>query len=128
MSLKKFFLLMIGITIVSLIYVQMQVTIYDLAYQGKAKEDQVLRLLDSNMQTTLTIARLKSARSLGDWFSKKNAEVDFVNQKNIIEVKAPSVNGESNRLAAIPKATKSTMNLLARFFTLRSIAEAQPVR
>jgi hypothetical protein len=106
----------------------MQVTIYDLAYQGKVKEDQVTRLVDSNVQTALNIARLKSARSLGNWFSAKTSEVDFVNQKNIVEVKAPSSSAENIRLAAIPKATKNTMNLLTRLFTLRSIAEAQPIR
>jgi len=128
MSLKKFFLLSMMITIFALIYVQMQVTIYDLAYQGKTKEDQALRLVDRNTQTTLNIARLKSARSLGDWFSEKNSEIDFVNENNIVKVKVSSGDRDHVHIASVSKMGHNRMNLLARFFSLKSIAEAQPVR
>ena len=128
MSLKKFFLLSIVITIFALIYVQMQVSIYDLAYQGKIREDQVERLVDSNTDTMLNIVRLKSARSVGNWFSEKNAEVVFVDQKNVVEVKSSSAHVEHIRLASIPRNVQNTMNRLTQFFSLRSIAEAKPIR
>ena len=128
MSLKKFLLLSVVITIFALIYVQMQVSIYDLAYQGKSREDQVERLVDRNTDTMLNIARLKSARSVGNWFSEKNTEVVFVSQNNIVEVKSSSVHVENIRLASIPKNMQNTMNLLTQFFSLRSIAEAKPIR
>ena len=117
-----------AIMIVALIYVQMQVTIYDLAYQGKNREDQVSRLADSNMCTHLDIAKLKSARSLGEWFARKGPEIDFIDQGNIVEVKAPRTETAPVRLAALPQGTQKTISALARFFSLKSIAEAQPVR
>jgi len=127
MSLRKFFLLSIAITIFALIYVQMQVTIYDLAYQGKVREDQASRLLDRNAQATLNIAKLKSAQSLGSWFSDKNSEIDFVNQKNIVEVRT-SGSDEGVRLALDSKKKQNSVNFLTQLFSLRSIAEARPVR
>ena len=106
----------------------MQVTIYDLAYQGKIKEEQALRLADSNTHATLNIARLKSAQSLGDWFSAKNSEVDFVNENNIVTVKTSSGIRNQVRVASVSKMGQDGINLLTRIFSLRSIAEAQPVR
>jgi hypothetical protein len=106
----------------------MQVTIYDLAYQGKVREDKVVKIADSNINRTMNIAKLKSAQSLGDWFFCKNADADFVSQKHIVQVKASSEDIHKVRLASAPKRTSSLVSLLARVFSLKSIAEAEPIR
>lgn len=128
MSLKKFFILSIVITAFALMYIQMQVTIYDLAYQGKVKEEKVFKLMDGNTHRALNIAKLKSARSLGDWFFRKNADVDFVNQNNIVKVQASPHDTQKMRLASVSKNMQNPMNLLTRFFSLKSVAEAEPIR
>jgi len=128
MSLKKFFILSIIITAFALVYIQMQVTIYDLAYQGKAREDKVVKLADSNINRTLNIAKLKSAQSLGDWFFCKNADTDFVSQKHIVQVKASAEDMQKIRQASSTKRTPGPVSLLARVFSLKSIAEAEPIR
>lgn len=128
MSLKKFFILSVVITVFALVYIQMQVTIYDLAYQGKTREDKVTKLVDSNTNRALNIAKLKSAQSLGDWFFLKNADSDFVNQKYIVQVKASAQDMRKISPAAKPKSTLNPVSLLARVFSLKSIAEAEPIR
>lgn len=128
MSLKKFFILSFFVTVFALIYVQMQVSIYDLAYQGKVKEEQVSRLVDRNTHNTLNIARLTSARSLGGWFSEKNSEIDFINENNIVKVKVPAGDGKSISVASISTMSQNGLNALTRLFSLRSIAEAHPAR
>lgn len=128
MSLKKFFLLSVVITIFALVYIQMQVTIYDLAYQGKAREDKVTKLADSNNARALNIAKLRSAQSLGDWFFLKNTDSDFVNQKHIVQVKASAQEIRKINPSAKPKRTFDPVGLLARVFSLKSVAEAEPIR
>ncbi|MCX5681272.1 MAG: hypothetical protein NT079_03205 [Candidatus Omnitrophica bacterium] len=128
MSLKKFFPLSIIITICALFYIQMQVTIYDFAYQGKMTEDKVVKLIDGNTNRALNIAKLRSARCLGDWFFHENADVYFANRNNIVRVEASHEDTQKMRLASVSKSIQNPMNLLARVFSSRSIAEAEPIR
>jgi hypothetical protein len=118
----------IVITAFALVYIQMQVTVYDLAYQGKVKEERIFKLVDSNTHKALRIAKLKSAQSLGDWFFHKNNDVDFINQNNIVRVQTPAGNVASTRLASFSRDDRGFIGLLARVFSLKSIAEAEPIR
>lgn len=128
MSLKKFFILAVVIATFALVYIQMQVTIYDLAYQGKVKEEKATKLADSNANRALNIARLKSAQSLGDWFFLKNTDADFVTQKHIVQVKASAPTAPQDRLGKASPRGLNPIKLIAQIFSVKSIAEAKPIR
>lgn len=128
MSLKRFFALCMTVTIFALIYIQMQVAIYDLAYRGKQREDQVFKLADSNTHAAVNIARLKSAQNLGSRFFDKNEDVDFVDHRNIVDVEASPAEFAKVRLASGPVIARRAESLFDRVFGLRSIAEAKPIR
>lgn len=116
------------ITIFALIYIQMQVAIYDLAYRGKQREDQVFKLADGNTHAAVNIARLKSAQNLGGRFFGKNEDVAFVDQANIIDIEASPTELAKVRLAPGPVVAQRMESLFDRVFGLRSIAEAKPIR
>ncbi|HOD11501.1 MAG TPA: hypothetical protein PLO93_02720 [Candidatus Omnitrophota bacterium] len=128
MNLKKFSVLCLTVTIFSLIYIQMQVMIYDLAYQAKQREDQALKLSDNNTHATVNIARLKSAQNLGAHFFDKNVDVDFASRGNIIDVQATPAELVKADRAVSPTIVKRASSLLDKVFGFRSIAEARPIR
>ncbi len=128
MSLRKFFVLCLTVTIFSLIYIQMQVTIYDLAYQAKQREDQAMKLADNNTHATVSIARLKSAQNLGTYFFDGNGDVDFASRGNIIDVQATPAELVKADRAVSTTIVKRASSLLDKVFGFRSIAEAKPTR
>jgi len=128
MSLKRFFTLCLVVTVFALIYIQMQVTIYDLAYRGKQQADQAFKLADSNTHAAVNIARLKTARHLGSWFFDKNADVDFASRSNIVDVEASPSEFAKVRLVSAPKAVRHVESFFDKVLGLRSIAEAKPIR
>jgi len=110
----------------ALIYTQMQFNIYALAYNGKEKENEVFKLVDENSYVAYNIAKLKSANCLGLELLTDQKDVDFLDNKDIVQLKTPgSANGEMQVASAAPK---SKWSLLAGIFSLKSEAEARPIR
>jgi hypothetical protein len=128
MKLSRFLLVMIFATIVSLVYIQLQVQIYDLAYRGKSKEHQMRKLMDENSHVTYRICLLKSANHLGVKLLTEDSQMCFLDNRNVVQVKTsvPSQEGTMG-LASLPK-TESGIKFLQNIFSLKSQAEAKPVR
>ncbi len=128
MKLSRFFLVMIFLTILSLVYIQLQVQIYDLAYQGKNREHQMRKLMDENSHVTYRICLLKSANHLGVKLLTEDSQMCFLDNRNVLQVKTsvPESQGTMG-LASLPKS-ENPVRILQNIFSLKSQAEAKPVR
>ncbi len=122
----KFLRTIVGITLLSLIYINLQMQIFDLAYEGKRKEKEIRRLHDHNSQLTYHILNLKSANHLGDKLLTQDARMQFLDINHIVRLENPSRTKEPRRIAGISKSENTFKNLWG-FFSLRSQAEAKPI-
>ena len=127
MKLLRFFMWMIFSTIVSLIYIQLQVQIVELAYQGDKKEKEMRRLNDDNGDVRYNIYRLKSANNLGVKLLTNNSQMKFLDNDHIVMLKMPMDSPEHSRLASRDKLSRRS-NFLASIFSLKSQAEAVPIK
>ncbi|MDP8265997.1 MAG: hypothetical protein P9M07_03525 [Candidatus Aceula meridiana] len=126
MRLRKFFFVIFAMTIMALIYTQMQFNIYALAYNGKEKENEVFKLADENSYVAYNVAKLKSANSLGLELLTEQEDVDFLDNENIVRLETPASLSTEAQVASV--APKLRWNLLASIFSLKSEAEARPIR
>ena len=127
MNLKKFLTGILMLTVVALIYIQMQVNIYALAYETKNSEKEVLKLVDDNGYVTYNIARLKSASHLGDHLLNDNSEIDFLDFTQVVQLKGlPQLAAKAE--SAKPTILQKTTKFLASVFSLKSVAEARPIQ
>ena len=124
MKLFKFFKGMVVITALSVIYINLQMQIFDLAYQAKRKEKEIHRLIDQTANFTYHILTLKSANHLGGALLSEKSDMQFVDNRNVVNLQAPVLKTEP---AAQPQKTEKKPNLLANLFSLRSQAEAKPI-
>lgn len=128
MKLSRFFLVMIFLTILSLVYIQLQVQIYDLAYQGKNREHQMRKLMDENSHVTYRICLLKSANHLGVKLLTEDSQMCFLDNRNVLQVKTSVPESQATMgLASLPKS-ENPVRILQNIFSLKSQAEAKPVR
>ncbi len=118
---------MLIVTAVSLVYVQLQIQIFDFAYQGKKREKAITHLLDTNSEVRSKICLLQSANHLGVKLLDENskASLKFLSRDQIVQLSMPMVSKIEQ--ASTVKRDKN-QNLLANFFLLKSQAEAEPIR
>lgn len=127
MRLVKFILVVGIITVVSLIYVQLQVQIYEYAYKGKRKEVAFKELLDRKNDTMYNINSLESAQYLGTRLLSQDYNLQFAGKEQIVKLTVPMQLAESINPAFIRPENKK-INFLANLFTLKSQAEARPIK
>ncbi len=87
MRLSKCLMCMGMLTVISLVYIQLQVQIFDLAYRGKNKEQEIRRLVDANGNVLQNISHLKSANYLGVKLLTDDSKMRFSGRDNIVELK-----------------------------------------
>ncbi len=127
MTLKKFFVFISIATMTCLIYIQMHVNIYSLAYEGKQKEKEIFKLVDTNSYVVYHIAKLKSAHHLGFELLTDQSDIIFSGNDQIVRIEVPgSSSGET--LASSSRSHRGPINFLAGIFSLRAEAEAHPIR
>jgi hypothetical protein len=127
MALKKFVMLMVMITVTSLVYIQMHVNIYSLAYDGKQKEKEIFKIVDMNSYIIYNIAKLKSAQHLGVEILKDQSDIVFSGSEQIVRVEVSRFDFESNE-GPSQDLYSPQPSFLASLFALRSEAEAHPIR
>ena len=96
MSLKTYFKVAVFATIMSLLYIHMQMKIFELAYNGKDKEKIIHELADTNGALTHQILTLKSANNLGNQLLEKENSLQFMDRGRVMTVvssAAPRVPG-----------------------------------
>jgi len=126
MRLAKFLSVVILITLIGLIYVQLQVQIYEYAYKGKRKELAFKELLDRKNNMMYNINSLESVQYLGTRLLSQD-ELQFAGREQVVKLTVPmqlaeTINPESNKIEY-----KKT-SFLANLFTLKSQAEAKPIK
>lgn len=126
MRLFKFFKILVAVTVVSIVYIHMQMQIFDLAYQGKTREKQIHRLTDTNGTITSDILTLKSANHLGDKFLADDTSMRFADQTRIVRLETPQPLGAESRLASV-NPVRESLSFLGNFLSLTPRAEAQPL-
>ncbi len=120
MKVSKFFKGMIMVTALSLIYIHMQMQIFNLAYQAKRKEQFMKRLQEDNGNLTYHILKLKSSYHLGDQLLSERSDMHFVDYTQIVRLEAQAEEQDKVVLSAGKRG-----NPLLSFLSLGSQAEAR---
>lgn len=90
------------ITVLSLIYIHLQMNIYDLAYQAKRKEHQIQKLRDDNGVSTYHILSLKSVSHMGQKLLAQDSGMQFISNDRVYE------------LASSTESAKQSLNKTAK--------------
>ena len=86
MKLLKFIKILMFITVLSLVYIHLQVRIIGLAYDGKEKEKGMRRLAEANGHLQYKILSLTSSNHLGVTMLAENSKMEFMDPRDIVEV------------------------------------------
>jgi len=125
MKLSKLIKMMVFITVLSLVYIHMQMQIFDLAYQGKNKEKFIRQLREVNGNYTYDILKLKSAMNLGDKLLDENSDLKFLDKTNVVKFQMYEKSVDQREKVLLSKPVQKP-NLLLSIFSLSSQAEARP--
>ena len=88
MSLKVYFKIAAFATIMALLYIHMQMRIFELSYNGKDKEKIIHELNDSNGALSHQILTLKSANNLGNQLLDHDNSLQFMDNERVMTVAA----------------------------------------
>jgi len=123
MRLPKFIILLVFMTVISLIYVQLQIEIFKQAYDGSLNESRLRDVLEDNSILMYNILALKSAQNVGERLLSKEKTLEFAKKQQIAEIKIPlQVNSGVN---VSSQTVKGQPNFFARIFMPKSQAEAK---
>ena len=86
MSLKVYFKIAAFTTVIALLYIHMQMKIFELSYNGKDKEKIIHELNDSNGALTHQILTLKSANNLGNQLLDHDNSLQFMDNERVMTV------------------------------------------
>ncbi|MBF0571319.1 MAG: hypothetical protein HQL12_05550 [Candidatus Omnitrophica bacterium] len=86
MSLKVYFKIASFVTIIALLYIHMQMKIFELSYNGKDKEKIIHELNDSNGALSHQILTLKSANNLGNQLLDHENSLQFMDNERVMTV------------------------------------------
>ena len=112
MSLKVYLKVAAFVTIIALLYIHMQMRIFELAYNGKDKEKIIHELNDSNGALSHQILTLKSANNLGIQLLDHDNSLQFMDNERVMMVTTPT--GSMQRLIQPkPKVVSPVWNLFS---------------
>ena len=115
MSLKVWIKLMFSVTVIALIYIHMQMKIFDLAYQGKDKEKLVHDLRDRNGVLTHQILTLKSANHLGNQLLDKDSTMQFMSFDHVLTLNGPATINRKLDTRSAKAKNENSWNILSYF-------------
>lgn len=110
------------VTVLMVVYINMQMKIFDLAYAGKFKEQQIRTLIEDNGSETYRILKLKSANNLGVEMLTQNKDMQFVDPQNVIAIAASLQEDEAIQIGLQQQI--STKDKWLSFLTSVKTAEA----
>jgi len=73
----------------TLVYIHMQMQIFDLAYQGKSKQQHIRELIEKKGSLMYAILTLKSANHLGVQLLAEDSGMEFIDPNNILPLSTP---------------------------------------
>jgi hypothetical protein len=97
MSLKGYFKIAAFVTIIALLYIHMQMKIFELSYNGKDQEKIIHELNDSNGALSHQILTLRSANNLGSQLLDHENSLQFMDNERVMTVTTSA--GYMQRLA-----------------------------
>ena len=122
MNLKKFFQFIIFVTVLSLVYIHIQMKIIDLAYQGKTKENKIRELIEANGNTTYAILKIKSSQNIGGKMLSENSKMNFIDPNNIVKLSASTEYLQDDSVTQYAQGEKSSRLLSLLSFGTRAEA------
>ena len=100
------------VTIIALLYIHMQMKIFELSYNGKDQEKIIHELNDSNGALSHQILTLKSANNLGNQLLDRDNSLKFMDNERVMTVAASA--GAMQHLAKPPaKVINPVWNLFS---------------
>ncbi len=109
------------LTLIALIYIHMQMQVYDLAYQGQEKRKHIQKISEANALTAYQILELKSVNHLGRRLLAHDQQLRFRDNRSIVQlVTADAVSRDAESVGLQPAQRD---NLFLSFLTQK--AEAQ---
>jgi len=112
MSLKTYFKIASFVTILALMYIHMQMKIFELSYNGKDKEKIIHELNDSNGALSHQILTLKSANNLGNQLLDHDNSLQFMDQERVMMVRPPAA-AMQHLVQPKPKIANPVWNLFS---------------
>jgi len=111
-------------TLIAIIYIHMQMQIYDLAYQGQEKKKQIQRISESNALTAYQILELKSVNHLGRRLLAQDQELRFRDNQSIVQLVTADAHSTREEPMAMP--TFENDNFFLSFLTTKAEAQNHP--
>jgi len=111
MKLTSFLRMMVFITAVALAYTHLQMKIFDLAYEGKKKENHIHQLIEQNGNLTYQILTLESANHLGYELLNKDSDMQFGSPDSITKMRSAqeSFHEDQGRMPSAVKGKESPL-------------------
>lgn len=130
MKLSRFLAMLFFFTVFSLVYIELQVQIFDLGYKGEKKKVHIQKLADIHSDLVYNIYKLKSANHIGiTLLSAEDPKMRFMDYNHIIRLETPVqlLSGGDFKISQSSPESKKP-GLLVSIFTPRAQAEAEPVK
>ena len=99
MKVSSFLKVMCIVTTMGVLFIHLQMSIYELAYQGKRRADKIEKLAESNVMMKNDILRLKSSDHIGRQLLVKEGDYKFLGRNNVVEVEETGAGPLSGLLA-----------------------------
>ena len=130
MQLGRFMKYMLVVTGLALVYIHMQMNIFSLAYDGKQKEQHIMRLREQNGRVSNHIFELKSANYIGQKMLSPEAKLKFYDEKSVVEIVTAKSRENQGKLAMRHhEKTNSFLQFLTGKFPREAQAkEDQPLK
>lgn len=118
--------MMFVITFLALVYIHMQMQIVAMAYEGKNKEKEIIRMKEMNGMLAYHILELKSSNHLGVKLLAENSSLKFRAPENVVQIvtTSPLREARSLQVAQTKKNTNSFLSFLS-FNSPEAEAQAQ---
>ena len=112
MSLKVYFKVAAFVTIMCLLYIHMQMRIFELSYNGKDKEKIIHELNYSNGALSHQILTLESANNLGNQLLDHDNSLQFMDNQRVMTVR-PSAGAMQHLMQPKAKVVNPVWNLFS---------------
>jgi hypothetical protein len=127
MRLAKFISIVGLITLIAVIYVHLQVQIYEYAYKGKKKELAFKELLDRKSNAMYNVNSLESVQYLGTRLLNSDYNLQFAGREQVVKLAVPLQLAETIN-PELKNSENQKTNFLVNLFSLKSQAEAKPIK
>ena len=124
MSLSKLIKGVSMVTLIALIYIHMQMQIYDLAYQAQEQKQRIQKISECNALTAYQILELKSVNHLGGRLLARDQQLRFRDNQSVIQLVTADAPASVEEAMTVPSDSKD--NFFLSFLTPKAEARNHP--